>query len=172
MTSIPVSAPVAAMPLIETPSKSTVRPKPPVGPFKPTQGPATPAAVVQLPPTTSVSLVIAAGALLKVTVSPSSPLNAALNLMASVVPPAAHSPPIAPEAVLVLAATIALRSVQAPSLAAVSPVLLTVMSTAKADAGSHSRAATASGPARRMTLIARPHDSRPSTWRTLTRRDP
>src|SRR5207237_2168450 len=48
--------------------------------------------------------------------------------------PAAHSPAAAPEAVFVLAAMIASRSVQAPSLAAVSAVLFTVIVLARAEA--------------------------------------
>src|SRR2546430_11370850 len=48
--------------------------------------------------------------------------------------PAAHSPAAAPEAVFVLAAMIASRSVQAPSLAAVSAVLVTGIVPARAQA--------------------------------------
>src|SRR6266478_1337891 len=56
--------------------------------------------------------------------------------------PAAHSPAAAPEAVLVLAAVIASRSVQTPSLAAVSAVLLTVIVLARAEAAAKRRGAT------------------------------
>src|SRR6266540_2467098 len=63
--------------------------------------------------------------------------------------PAAHSPAAAPEAVFVLAAMIASRSVQAPSLAVVSAVLLTVIVLADASTGRRSRARATTVPKRR-----------------------
>src|ERR1700693_190746 len=56
--------------------------------------------------------------------------------------PATHSPAKPPEAVFVLAAVIASRSVQTPSLASVSAVLLTVMVAARAEATARQRDAT------------------------------
>lgn len=50
-----------------------------------------------------------------------------LNSMVSAPEPAIHSPPVTPEAVSVLAAVIASRSVHSPSSAVVSAVELTVM---------------------------------------------
>jgi hypothetical protein len=114
----------------------------------PAQGPLTPAAVMHWVPAMSVSVVIAGRALPTAIVSASWPLKgSALKPITSLAPPAAHSPAMAPDAVLVLAEPIASRSVQMPSLAAVSTMLLTVIGAAAAETGRSSSASAARPPA-------------------------
>ena len=99
-------------------------------------------------PATVRSVEMSGRAELKVTVP------ATLKVMVSAPDPAAHSPAAAPEAASVLAAVIASRRVQAPSLAATSASELTVIEAASADdtpIDPTSPRAASSAPKRRST---------------------
>src|SRR5262249_933389 len=62
-TSMPTRAPVTASSLIVTSSASTLRPKPPLGPLTPAQGPPNPDSVVQVPPWVATSSSVIGGKL-------------------------------------------------------------------------------------------------------------